>query len=109
MSIWTGDSIHDRNRLRQTYHDHYAHVRAIIPKDEILEFKPQDGWGPLCKFLGKPVPDEPYPHVNRPDDIIKMQTFVWWLAVAKTAQKVGGTVLALGVVAGAVWYARNRI
>lgn len=23
-----------------------------------------DGWEPLCEFLGKPVPDEPFPWVN---------------------------------------------
>ena len=23
-----------------------------------------DGWEPLCKFLDKPVPDTPFPHVN---------------------------------------------
>jgi hypothetical protein len=26
--------------------------------------KLSDGWEPLCKFLGKPVPDEPFPRVN---------------------------------------------
>jgi len=24
----------------------------------------EDGWGPLCAFLGKPIPDVPYPNVN---------------------------------------------
>lgn len=23
-----------------------------------------EGWGPLCKFLGVPVPDEPFPRAN---------------------------------------------
>lgn len=23
-----------------------------------------DGWEPLCKFLGVPVPDEPFPRAN---------------------------------------------
>lgn len=23
-----------------------------------------EGWEPLCKFLGKPIPDEPFPRVN---------------------------------------------
>lgn len=22
------------------------------------------GWEPLCKFLGKPIPDQPFPHKN---------------------------------------------
>lgn len=24
-----------------------------------------DGWGPLCKFLGKPVPETEFPHKNK--------------------------------------------
>jgi hypothetical protein len=27
-------------------------------------FEPKEGWEPLCKFLGKPVPDQPFPHIN---------------------------------------------
>jgi hypothetical protein len=23
-----------------------------------------EGWEPLCKFLNKPIPDEPFPHLN---------------------------------------------
>jgi len=39
-------------------------IRGLVPKDRLLEWCVQDGWGPLCEFLGKPVPDEPFPHVN---------------------------------------------
>ena len=27
-------------------------------------FRPGDGWEPLCRFLGLPVPDQPYPRSN---------------------------------------------
>ena len=27
-----------------------------------------DGWSKLCPFLGKPVPDAPFPHLNRAED-----------------------------------------
>lgn len=30
----------------------------------LLEFKPTDGWEPLCEYLGLPVPTSSYPHVN---------------------------------------------
>lgn len=39
-------------------------VRGLVPKDQLLEWKVEDGWEPLCKFLGKPIPDEPFPHTN---------------------------------------------
>ena len=28
-----------------------------------------DGWGPLCEFLGVPVPDTPFPHKNKKGNI----------------------------------------
>jgi hypothetical protein len=36
-----------------------------VPKDRLLIMTLEDGWEPLCKFLGDlPVPDEPFPRVN---------------------------------------------
>jgi hypothetical protein len=29
-----------------------------------LEMEVQDGWAPLCEFLGKPIPNEPFPRSN---------------------------------------------
>ncbi|KAI9022050.1 hypothetical protein DFJ74DRAFT_110472 [Hyaloraphidium curvatum] len=47
------------------YHRHYVeHVKATVPRENLLVFRPSEGWGPLCRFLGKPEPDEPFPHVN---------------------------------------------
>lgn len=51
-------------RSREEYLKHYALVRSLAPKDRILEYRLGDGWGPLCEFLGKPVPDVPFPHLN---------------------------------------------
>eukprot|EP00193_Tetraselmis_chui_P007401 CAMPEP_0177756972 /NCGR_PEP_ID=MMETSP0491_2-20121128/3398_1 /TAXON_ID=63592 /ORGANISM="Tetraselmis chuii, Strain PLY429" /LENGTH=232 /DNA_ID=CAMNT_0019272599 /DNA_START=264 /DNA_END=962 /DNA_ORIENTATION=- len=50
--------------VKQSFIEHNAAVMRECPKDRLLVFKATDGWGPLCKFLGKPVPDVPYPHVN---------------------------------------------
>ena len=36
----------------------------MVPKERLLEMDLQDGWEPLCKFLGKPIPDEPFPRSN---------------------------------------------
>ncbi|KAI0440566.1 hypothetical protein F4803DRAFT_526887 [Xylaria telfairii] len=30
----------------------------------VLEFMPEQGWRPLCEFLGTEVPDEPFPRLN---------------------------------------------
>ncbi|KAL7551059.1 hypothetical protein ACHAWF_014261 [Thalassiosira exigua] len=44
----------------------YNHkVQATIPAERLLSFKVGDGWGPLCEFLGVPVPEDiPFPHVH---------------------------------------------
>ena len=35
------------------------------PKDKLLVFRSQDGWKPLCEFLGKEIPQQPYPWRNK--------------------------------------------
>ncbi|KAK5995394.1 hypothetical protein PT974_03798 [Cladobotryum mycophilum] len=49
---------------KTAYQRHYKEVRETVPKEQLLDFKLQDGWGPLCEFLGKEVPDVPFPHEN---------------------------------------------
>jgi hypothetical protein len=46
------------------YKEHYNMVRGLVPEERRLEWTVEDGWEPLCKFLGKPIPDEPFPHAN---------------------------------------------
>ncbi|KAI0513261.1 hypothetical protein F5B22DRAFT_611860 [Xylaria bambusicola] len=43
---------------------HENKVRSLVPRDQLLEMDLSDGWEPLCKFLGVPVPDEPFPRAN---------------------------------------------
>jgi hypothetical protein len=35
-----------------------------VPRDRLLIWSVKDGWGPLCKFLNRPVPSQPFPHFN---------------------------------------------
>ena len=63
-----------RNSWRM-YHDHNALVRgaATAPGRDpsmYLEWSPKDGWEPLCKFLGKPVPSEPFPCGNSAKELL---------------------------------------
>ncbi|KAI1853976.1 hypothetical protein JX266_001117 [Neoarthrinium moseri] len=43
---------------------HHEKVRSAVPKGQLLEMDLKDGWGPLCEFLGVPIPDEPFPRAN---------------------------------------------
>ncbi|KAL4998608.1 hypothetical protein BDV10DRAFT_184993 [Aspergillus recurvatus] len=47
----------------ELYHAHSAWVKSIVPQERLLVFKCQDGWGPLCEFLGRQRPN-PFPHGN---------------------------------------------
>lgn len=40
-----------------------------MPKEKLLEYQLGSGWEPLCEFLGKPVPDVPFPHLNELKDL----------------------------------------
>ena len=46
------------------YYTWIDHVKASVPKEKLLIFKPNDGWEPLCTHLGLPVPPVPYPSRN---------------------------------------------
>ena len=59
--FWEGDF--EKNGKRR-FHEHYAHVRSLVPEDRLLEFNLAAGWEPLCKFLDVPVPDQPFPRTN---------------------------------------------
>ncbi|CAG5104155.1 Oidioi.mRNA.OKI2018_I69.chr1.g1119.t1.cds [Oikopleura dioica] len=50
------------------YESHNRRVQEIVPAERLLVWNPKDGWEPLCKFLGKPVPDKPIPHDNKTAD-----------------------------------------
>lgn len=48
-----------------------ARARKLVPPDHVLVHTVSDGWEPLCKFLGVPVPDGPYPHINKNESEVK--------------------------------------
>lgn len=47
-----------------------------VPADKLLVFEPSQGWEPLCKLLGKPIPDQPFPHLNDTQQFINMVKYV---------------------------------
>lgn len=57
-----------REALTERFRTHEAAVQEHLPADRLLVFSPTDGWGPLCEFLGQPVPDAPFPRSNARDE-----------------------------------------
>ncbi|MEZ5669994.1 MAG: sulfotransferase [Alphaproteobacteria bacterium] len=61
----------DRAAAVAHYNRHIEEVKAAVPADRLLVFSVDQGWAPLCEFLGVPVPDEPFPNVNDRAEIKK--------------------------------------
>ncbi|RDA89399.1 hypothetical protein CP532_6186 [Ophiocordyceps camponoti-leonardi (nom. inval.)] len=53
-----------RENARSVYDRHHALIKRMKPASELLIFDLNDGWEPLCRFLGKPVPSVAFPRVN---------------------------------------------
>jgi hypothetical protein len=62
----------DESAAKRAYEAHNADVRASVPADRLIDYRPGDGWEPICERLGLPVPAEPYPHVNTTDEFRAM-------------------------------------
>lgn len=60
----------NREHAIAVFNAYEAEVKASVPADNLLVFRASDGWEPLCDFLGKPVPDIPYPRTNTKDDFV---------------------------------------
>lgn len=73
--IWQGmfgGRFEDKAHVRKVWDDHIAAVKAGLPPERLLVFEVKDGWQPLCAFLGKPVPDTPFPRLNDAEQFKKM-------------------------------------
>ena len=56
---------------KQVFNDYYAELRALVPPENLLEYKMGQGWEPLCEFLEVPVPQgKKFPHVNDTDGFV---------------------------------------
>jgi hypothetical protein len=62
----------DKSTAIAAYERHNEEVRASVAADRLLEWKPGDGWAPICGALDLPVPDAPFPHVNSTEDFRAM-------------------------------------
>ncbi|MCG6933695.1 MAG: hypothetical protein LJE57_08645 [Gallionella sp.] len=54
----------NRDGLIKAFKTHNDAVQNAIPAKQLLVYEVKDGWGPLCEFLGKPVPSDPFPRTN---------------------------------------------
>ncbi len=88
--------------MERVYNDWHQQVIEKCPKDKLLVFDVKEGWEPLCKFLGKPIPDVPFPNTNDTEQMKKLH---------KILNLVGWTFfgLTVGVVTGLGYLVASKI
>lgn len=73
--IWDGvfgGRIEDPAHAVACFDAHNQQVIDTVPAEQLLIYRPGDGWEPLCAFLDVPVPEAPYPRVNSTADFQKI-------------------------------------
>ncbi|NKB28465.1 MAG: sulfotransferase family protein [Rhodobacteraceae bacterium] len=59
----------DREHAIEVYNKNVADVIATVSPERLLVHNLGDGWGPLCDWLGLPLPDVDYPSGNTTSDM----------------------------------------
>jgi hypothetical protein len=54
-----------------SFEKHNETVKREVPKERLVVWSADQGWGPICAGLGVPVPDEPFPKSNTREEFIK--------------------------------------
>ncbi|MEV0617486.1 sulfotransferase family protein [Nonomuraea sp. NPDC050404] len=62
--------VFDKEHCLRAFHRHNEQVRRAIPAERLLVYRVQQGWEPLCRFLGTGVPTEAFPRVNAGPDLV---------------------------------------
>jgi hypothetical protein len=69
ISTWTGHPKYlngdlSKESFKRFYDEWGKQVPATCPADTLLIFDVKQGWEPLCKFLGMPIPNVSFPNTN---------------------------------------------
>jgi len=64
--------VHDREHMVNCFEQHIEKVKAAIEPQRLLIYNVKQGWEPLCAFVNKPVPNEPFPHVNSREETARL-------------------------------------
>jgi len=85
LTDWTSGNPYDRDALRRGFIAHNNNVRSAAP--DLLEFSPKDGWEPLCRYLGKDVPEKPFPYVNKGGNAARLMGIGLTISIVKQLTK----------------------
>lgn len=98
-AVWDGlfsGRFEERDFAIKFFDEYTQEVKRHVPSERLLIFEVKQGWEPLCAFLGVPVPDVPFPHLN---DRKTMNRMLGLLRLARWLAPVAVT----GLVGVAIW------
>lgn len=64
-----GDRVADRAFMTDWFVRRNQQIIDALPPERLLVYSAREGWGPLCAFLGVPVPGKPFPKINSRDEL----------------------------------------
>lgn len=102
QGLFGSGGVADKETALRTYKQLHQEVRDMVPKENLLEFKLGDGWEPLCQFLNKDVPNEPFPFINESHEFLERIKLMEQQAMRRAAKNI---IPVLGAVAlASAWY-----
>ncbi|HMY15309.1 MAG TPA: sulfotransferase [Polyangium sp.] len=63
-----GGNLEDPEHIGKVFEAHNEEVRRTIAAERLLVYESGQGWEPLCRFLGVPVPAVEYPKTNSTEE-----------------------------------------
>jgi hypothetical protein len=85
-----------RANLRDVHRRHNELVQSLVGKERLLLFDLTSGWEPLCTFLGKKVPEAPFPYVKDVAETKRRSAFLVGRAMLRSLRNV-------------CWFERTRL
>ena len=65
-----------KRAMMKNYRVHVNNVIRVVPREQLLVWNIKDGWEPVCRFLGRAVPNKPFPFENATGDKSKKNDFI---------------------------------
>lgn len=53
VQVYFYGSLEDNGKW--VYEEHCAKIRGLVPQSQLLEWRAEDGWEPLCRYISSPV------------------------------------------------------
>lgn len=92
----------DRARCIEVFERHNREVQERVPPERLLVFRVQDGWEPLCRFLGREIPaGVPFPHLNEGKETLEALARERLFGRWKRAARIAVPAIAVGLL---VWW-----